>query len=172
MNTRLLTHGLETLTRQCTACRNTLSLVDGFNRCSGHNRTGGWKATCKECELEGKVRTQRKSTMYKEISKQLVRSHSRLLDGALAKTPEVTDLSQLREMYPYFTEDQIIKMSRLNHKINVANDFLIEEQSAWLDPSSRPEGGIFYDEELFGKPFASEDEIKEEINAEVYGDDF
>ena len=56
-------------------------------------------------------------------------------------------------------------------KINQANDFLIEEQSAWLDPSSRPVGGIPYNEDLFGKPFASDEDNAEDIQNQVYSDD-
>ena len=170
MNTRMITTGLETLTRQCTACRNTLSLVDNFNRCSGHNRSSGWKTTCKACEVEGKVRTRRKTALQRAISQQVVNSHKRMLDQALKQKPEVTDLNELRVMYPDYTEEQLERMSRLNTKINVANDFLIEEQYYWLHPEERPSEGIEYREDLFGKPFASDKEIQEEINAEVYGE--
>ena len=144
-------NGLETLTRQCSACRNVLSLVDSFNRCSGHNRSAGWNTTCKDCEIEGKVRTKRKSALQRAISQQLINSHQRMLDQALNQRVEVTCPEKLRGMYPDFTDLQITRMARLNHKINVANDFLIEEQSAWLDPSSRPAGGIPYDSELFAE---------------------
>ena len=89
--------------------------------------------------------------LNKQMSKALWDSHTRMLDNALSQRPEVTDPEKLREMYPDFTDKQIASMSRLNHKINVANDFLIEEQSAWLDPSSRPTGGIPYDSELFAE---------------------
>ena len=78
-------------------------------------------------------------------------SHSRMLDNALNQRVEVTCPEKLREMHPDFTDEQITRMARLNHKINVANDFLIEEQSAWLDPSSRPARGIPYDSELFAE---------------------
>ena len=87
----------------------------------------------------------------KAMNKALHNSHSRLLDTALNQRVEVTDPVKLREMYPDFTDLQVTRMARLNHKINVANDFLIEEQSAWLDPSSRPSGGIPYDSELFAE---------------------
>ena len=108
-----------------------------------------------------------KSRLRRAISRQVYRSHERLLEEALEVTPEVTDLLKLREMYPDYDVDKLLRLQRLNMKINQANDFLIEEQSAWLDPSSRPAGGIPYNEELFGKPFAS-DESNEEINSEVY----
>ena len=108
-----------------------------------------------------------KSRLRRAITQQVYRSHERLLEEALEQTPEVTDFEQLRAMYPDYSEDKIYNIQRLNMKINQANDFLIEEQSAWLDPKSRPQGGIPYNEELFGKPFAS-DESSEDINNEVY----
>tara|TARA_R100000805_G_scaffold18869_1_gene25545 strand:+ start:278 stop:643 length:366 start_codon:yes stop_codon:yes gene_type:complete len=111
-----------------------------------------------------------KSRLRRAISRQVYRSHEQLLEEALEQTPEVTDLMKLREMYPDYDVDKLLRLQRLNMKINQANDFLIEEQSAWLDPSSRPSGGIPYDEELFGKPFASDEENSEDINAEVYDD--
>ena len=111
-----------------------------------------------------------KSRLRRAIAQQVYNSHSRLLDEALAQKPEVTDLEQLRSMHPDYDEDKLLRLQRLNHKINVANDFLIEEQSAWLDPSSRPTGGIPYNEELFGKPFASDEENSEDITNQVYND--
>ena len=111
-----------------------------------------------------------KTRLRRAIAQQVYNSHSRLLDEALAQKPEVTDLEQLRAMHPDYDEDKLLRLQRLNHKINVANDFLIEEQSAWLDPSSRPTGGIPYDEELFGKPFASDEEHSEDIQNQVYND--
>ena len=110
-----------------------------------------------------------KSRLRRAITAQVKRSHERLLEEALEQQPEVTDFETLCEMYPDYDEDKIYNIQRLNEKINAANNFLIEEQSAWLDPSSRPQGGIPYDENLFGKPFAS-DESNEDINAEVYDD--
>jgi len=169
MNTKLSLHGLETLTRQCAGCRNTLSLVDNFNRCSGHNRSGGWKATCKECELDGKVRTRRRNSFDRIITQHLKSSHEQLLNEALAQDVEETCPVKLRAMFPHFTDKQVTNMAKLNEKWNAANDFLIEEQSAWLDPSSRPEGGIEYREDLFGKPFAkfdSVDKVEQTIRAE------
>ena len=109
-----------------------------------------------------------KSRLRRAIAQQVYNSHSRLLDEALAQKPEVTDLEQLRSMHPDYDVDKLLRLQRLNIKINQANDFLIEEQSAWLDPSSRPSGGIPYNEELFGKPFASDEDNAEDINAEVY----
>ena len=112
-----------------------------------------------------------KSRLRRAISQQLYRSHERLLEEALEQKPEVTDLLKLRTMYPDYDVDKLLRLQRLNMKINQANDFLIEEQSAWLDPSSRPTGGIPYNEELFGKPFASDDDNAEDINAEVYDEE-
>ena len=112
-----------------------------------------------------------KSRLRRAISMQVYRSHERLLEEALEVTPEVTDLSQLRAMYPHYDTDKLLRVQRLNQKINAANDFLIEEQSAWLDPSSRPSGGIPYNEELFGKPFASDDDNADAIQSEVYDEE-
>lgn len=89
--------------------------------------------------------------IIKAMNKAVTDSHQRMLDNALNQKVEVTCPEKLREMYPEFTDLQITRMARLNHKINVANDFLIEEQSAWLDPSSRSSGGIPYDSELFAE---------------------
>ena len=112
-----------------------------------------------------------KSRLQRAISNQLYRSHERLLEEALDQTPEVTDLLKLRCMYPDYDVDKLLRLQRLNMKINQANDFLIEEQSAWLDPSSRPQGGIPYNEDLFGKPFASDEDNAEDINAAVYDEE-
>ena len=112
-----------------------------------------------------------KSRLRRAISAQVFRSHERLLEEALEQTPEVTDLLKLREMYPQYDEAKLLRLQRLNMKINAANDFLIEEQSAWLDPSSRPSGGIPYNEELFGKPFVSDDDNADAIQLEVYDEE-
>ena len=111
-----------------------------------------------------------KSRLRRAISQQVYRSHERLLEEALEQTPEITDLEQLRSKYPQYDEEKLLRLQRLNMKINAANDFLIEEQSAWLDPSSRPSGGIPYNEDLFGVPFASDEEKAEDIQSEVYND--
>ena len=87
----------------------------------------------------------------KAMNKAITQSHKRMLDNALNQKVEVTCTEKLRGMYPEMTDKQIASMARLNHKINVANDFLIEEQSGWLDKSSRPVGGIPYDSELFAE---------------------
>jgi len=111
-----------------------------------------------------------KSRLRRAIAQQVYNSHSRMLDQALEEKPEVTDLNELRAMYPQYDEEKLLRVQRLNQKINEANDFLIEEQSAWLDPSSRPSGGIPYNEDLFGVPFASDEEKAEDIQSEVYND--
>jgi hypothetical protein len=172
MNKKSKSNGLETLTRQCSACRNVLSLVDSFNRCSGHNRSAGWKTTCKDCEIEGKIRTKRKSALQRAISQQLINSHQRMLDQALNETPEITDLNELRNKYPGYDFTRLKKLQALNIKINAANDFLIEEQSAWLDPSSRPAGGIEYHAELFEeRVFEDDKELSTIISQQVDIDD-
>ena len=109
-----------------------------------------------------------KSRLRRAIAQQVYNSHSRMLDEALAQKPEITDIDELRAKYPQYDEEKLLRVQRLNEKINQANDFLIEEQSAWLDPSSRPVGGIPYNEELFGKPFASDDDNAEDIQNQVY----
>ena len=104
--------------------------------------------------------------IIKRMNKAVRDSHQRMLDNALNQKVEVTDPVKLREMYPDFTDEQITRMARLNHKINVANDFLIEEQYYWLNPSERPVEGIEYDEELWATTSYDEDKelaiIKEE----------
>ena len=96
--------------------------------------------------------------LNKQMTKAITASHNRLLNQALSQRVEVTCPEKLRDMYPEFTDKQIASMSRLNHKINVANDFLIEEQYYYLNPSERPVEGIEYDEELFEERVFDEDE--------------
>jgi len=110
----------------------------------------------------------KQSPFSRAISQQLYSSHERLLEQALEQKPEVTDLLKLKEMYPDYDVDKLLRLQRLNMKINVANNFLIEEQSAWLEPSSRPQGGIEYNEELFGKPFDTDEDNANAIQSEVY----
>ena len=43
---------------------------------------------------------------------------------------------------------------------------MIEEQSAWLDPSSRPSGGIPYDEKLFEERVFEDDKELSTIQQE------
>jgi len=113
----------------------------------------------------------KKQSLKKQITQQVWDSHTRLLDQALDQKPEVTDFATLQKMYPDYDNAKLLRLQKLNQKINQANDFLIEEQSAWLDPSSRPEGGIFYDEMLFGVPFATDEEDQELIQSEVYDEE-
>ena len=113
----------------------------------------------------------KQSPVSRAITQQLYSSHERLLEQALEQKPEVTDLLQLREMYPDYDTDNLLRLQRLNMKINAANDFLIEEQSAWLDPSSRPQGGIEYNEDLFGVPFATDEDDADAIQSEVYDEE-
>ena len=113
-------------------------------------------------------KSKKQSPLQRAITAQVYHSHVRLLDQALEEKPEVTDLNELRAMHPDYDNEKLLRLQRLNQKINAANDFLIEEQSAWLDPSSRPVGGIPYNEELFGKPFASDDDNAEDIQNQVY----
>ncbi len=96
--------------------------------------------------------------IIKRMNKAVRDSHQRMLDNALRQKVEVTDPVKLREMYPDFTDEQITRMARLNHKINVANDFLIEEQYYYLNPSERPSEGIEYHAHLFEERVFDEDE--------------
>ena len=109
----------------------------------------------------------------KELNKQMTKavrdSHQRMLDNALAQEPNPTCHEKLREMYPDWEDHRIASMSRLNHKINVANDFLIEEQYYWLNPSERPVEGIEYDEELWATTSYDEDSELETIREEQKG---
>lgn len=100
---------------------------------------------------------QKSKEIIRKMNKAVADSHERLLNQALKQKVEVTDHEKLKQKYPSFTDHQITRMARLNHKINVANDFLIEEQSAYLDPSSRPSGGIPYNSELFAERTFDED---------------
>ena len=109
---------------------------------------------------------QKVKEIKKAMSKAITQSHQRMLDNALAQRVEVTDPVKLREMYPDFTDLQITRMAKLNHKINVANDFLIEEQYYWLNPKERPAGGIEYQAELFEERVFDEDEELSIIQSE------
>ena len=109
---------------------------------------------------------QKVKEIKKAMSKAITQSHQRMLDDALAQRVEVTCPEKLREMYPDFTDDQITRMAKLNHKINVANDFLIEEQYYWLNPKERPAGGIEYQAELFEERVFDEDKELSIIQSE------
>ena len=133
------------LSRTCQACGETLP-IEEFPR-QAHNQ--GFSANCKKCVTEGKLRQYKRSTLFKSVSRQLVTSHKRMLNKALEQKKEVTDVSKLRDMHPEMTDHQISRMARLNEKINAANDFLIEEQYYYLNPSERPSEGIEYRSDLF-----------------------
>lgn len=102
----------------------------------------------------------------KAMNKAITQSHQRMLDNALNQKVEVTCPEKLRGMYPEMTDKQIASMARLNHKINVANDFLIEEQYYFLNPSERPSEGIEYHAELFEERVFDEDKELSIIQSE------
>lgn len=158
--------------RVCDKCNVKQETILSFKQLSDSRE---FSTTCTTCLLTTKGASMKKPTrqspLRRAISRQVYRSHERLLEQALEQKPEVTDLSQLRAMNPDYDEAKLLRLQRLNMKINAANDFLIEEQSAWLDPSSRPSGGIAYNEELFGKPFATDEDNAEDINTEVYDEE-
>ena len=108
----------------------------------------------------------------KAMNKALHDSHSRLLDQALNETPEITDLNELRNKYPGYDFTRLKKVQALNIKINAANDFLIEEQYYYLNPSERPAEGIEYKAELFEeRVFADDSELSTIITEQVDIDD-
>ena len=110
--------------------------------------------------------------LKKAMNKAVSDSHNRLLKNALNQRVEVTDPSKLRDMYPEFTDLQVARMARLNHKINVANDFLIEEQHYYLNPSERPSGGIDYQAKLFEeRVFEDDNELSTIITEQIDIDD-
>jgi len=155
--------------RICDSCQQPKETVIEFSKKSNCDE---YLTTCNKCRNVGKkpvIIKSRRSRLSQETDRELQRSHERLLDQALAQKPEITDLNELRNKYPGYDFTRLKKLQALNIKINAANDFLIEEQSAWLDPSSRPSGGIEYREDLFGKPFAkfdSVDKVEQTIRAE------
>ena len=104
--------------------------------------------------------------LKKAMNKALHDSHSRLLDQALNETPEITDLSELRNKYPGYDFTRLKKVQALNIKINAANNFLIEEQYYWLNPKERPAGGIEYQAELFEERVFDEDKELSIIQSE------
>ena len=96
-----------------------------------------------------KFQSKQSRELSKRMNNAVYKSHERLLDNALNQRKEETCPLKLRDMYPNFTDHQIARMARLNEKINAANDFLIEEQYYWLNPSERPSEGIEYRADLF-----------------------
>jgi len=155
--------------QKCTACDLTLNREDNFDRKASNQWV--FQSVCKECS-KAIGTTSRKSPLRRRINMQVLNSHKRMLNNALNQKVEVTDPSKLREMYPEFTDLQITRMARLNHKINVANDFLIEEQHYYLNPSERPSGGIDYQAELFEeRVFEDDKELSTIITEQIDIDD-
>ena len=136
--------------RVCDTCNNQKETILDFKKLSDSRE---FSSTCIQClhTIKGtSVKLPSKqSPLRRRINAKVIQSHRDMLNNALNQKVEVTDPSKLREMYPEFTDLQITRMARLNHKINVANDFLIEEQHYYLNPSERPSGGIHYQADLF-----------------------
>ena len=145
--------------RICDVCNVQQETVLAFRQLPNSRE---YSTTCINCLMTGKGTTMKKPTkqspIRQAISRQLHNSHTRMLDNALKQEVEVTCPKKLRDMYPDFTDEQITRMARLNHKINVANDFLIEEQYYYLNPSERPAEGIEYHGHLFEERVFDEDE--------------
>lgn len=153
--------------RVCDTCHNQKETIIDFKKLSDSRE---FSSTCTECLQTIKGTSvklpSRQSPLRRRINTQVRNSHKRMLNQALKQRVEVTDPSKLREMYPEFTDLQITRMARLNHKINVANDFLIEEQSYYLNPSERPAGGIDYQAELFEERVFEDDKELSTIQQE------
>jgi hypothetical protein len=155
--------------RKCPSCKLTLNTEENFEyqpmkRC--------FTTSCKKCMKEQRTTFKRRTSMQKATNIAVHKSHQRMLKNALKQRVEVTDPSKLRDMYPEFTDLQITRMARLNHKINVANDFLIEEQHYYLNPSERPSGGIDYQAELFEeRVFEDDKELSTIITEQIDIDD-
>ena len=150
--------------RKCNACDVTLDLHDNFDRKA--NNQFEFQSVCKECSATiGK--TSRQSSLSKRTNRYVYESHERELRYALEQKVEITCPVKLRKKHPSFTDHQIARMSRLNEKINAANDFLIEEQNSWLNPSERPAEGIEYREDLFGIPFGDVEYTVDRLEAEI-----
>ena len=132
--------------RKCPSCLEELEIESCFEFQATTRR---FKHICKKCDNGLKAYQRRQTSLSKATNIALHKSHERMLNNALAQKVEVTCLEKLREMYPYMTDHQITRMSKLNEKINAANDFLIEEQYYWLNPEERPAEGIEYRADLF-----------------------
>ena len=159
--------------RVCDTCHNQKETVIDFKKLSDSRE---FSSTCLTCLHTIKGTTvklpSKQSSLRRRINQQVQNSHKRMLNNALAQRVEVTDPSKLREMYPDFTDLQITRMARLNHKINVANDFLIEEQNYYLNPSERPAEGIEYHAELFEeRVFEDDKELSTIITEQIDIDD-
>ena len=145
--------------RVCDTCHNQKETIIDFKKLSDSRDFSSTCLTCLQTEKGTTIKkASRQSPLSRAVNQQLHNSHSRMLENALNQSVEETCPVKLREMYPDFTDKQIASMARLNHKINVANDFLIEEQYYWLTPSDRPAEGIEYHAELFEERVFDEDE--------------
>ena len=132
--------------KKCLACNLTLDLEANFDR--KETDQFSFQPVCIECSKSISKKSYR-SNFSKLVDKYLKTSHELLLDEALAQDVEETCPIKLRAKFPYFTDEQVTKMARLNEKCNAANDFLIEEQHLFLNPKERTSGGIEYKAELF-----------------------
>lgn len=132
--------------KKCPSCQQTLDVESCFEF---QPTVRQYKHICKKCDNGLKAYRRRQTSLSKATNIALHKSHERMLNNALAQKVEVTCLEKLREMYPCMTDHQITRMSKLNEKINAANDFLIEEQYYWLNPEERPAEGIEYRADLF-----------------------
>ena len=132
--------------RKCPTCREILPIEESFDR---RENGQGFKKQCRTCCNVAAAYKNRQSSLSKRTNIAVYKSHERMLDNALRQKTEVTCPEKLRGMYPYMTDHQISRMSRLNEKINAANDFLIEEQNLWLNPNERTPEGIEYRADLF-----------------------
>ena len=132
--------------RKCPTCRQILAIEECFDR---RDNGQGFKKQCRKCSNVAAAYKHRQTALSKQTNIAVYKSHERMLNNALRQKTEVTCPEKLREMYPYMTDHQITRMSRLNEKINAANDFLIEEQYYWLNPTERPPEGIEYRADLF-----------------------
>jgi CRISPR/Cas system-associated protein Cas10 (large subunit of type III CRISPR-Cas system) len=132
--------------RKCPTCRQILAIEECFDR---RDNGQGFKKQCRECSKIASIYKNRQSSLSKQTNIAVYKSHERLLNNALRQKTETTCPVKLRGMHPSFTDHQISRMSRLNEKINAANDFLIEEQNLWLNPQDRTPEGIEYRADLF-----------------------
>jgi len=131
--------------KKCPSCQQTLDVESCFE----FHKHGQYKHICKKCDNGLKAYKRRQTTLSKATNIALHKSHERMLDQALAQTPEITDFNELRNKYPEYDFTRLKKLQALNIKINAANDFLIEEQYLWLNPEERTPEGIEYRADLF-----------------------
>ena len=150
--------------KKCNSCDLTLDKRLNFDRKESNQFE--FQSVCKECS-KTITRTSRQSPLSKRTNRYVYESHERELKYALEQKVEVTCPVKLRKKHPSLTDHQIARMSRLNEKINAANDFLIEEQNSWLNPSERPAEGIEYREDLFGIPFADVEYTVDRLETEI-----